>query len=165
MDQDVVFEVSGRSLRPTSPQGDRGFFFSTRSRLEPGIYIARYQVMWPSQLTLTPDAFLAFEVLTWSDDEAEFAGRTERPWTAELIATADNILLIFSIDKEVEVEYRCFASHACNSVHLRALKVKRADRGRVEDWSYTHGATGWPLAHLRNVIVGNSSVCNAKCPH
>jgi radical SAM protein with 4Fe4S-binding SPASM domain len=161
--QDIVFESSGRSLRPAGDSGDRGFFFSTRSHLEAGLYIARFQVLLPRQTP--PDAFLAFEVVVWDGDTPSFAGRSERRWDDELARASDHILLVFPIDHATEVEYRCFASDGCGSVHLRALKVKRADRGHVEDWSYTHGTSAWPLDHLRNVIIGNSSVCNARCPH
>lgn len=165
MSQDIVFESSGRFLRPPAETGDSGFFFSARSRLSPGLYIARFQLAATPERPSAPDAFFAFEALVWKEGRAAFAGRTQRVWNEELLRGADYILLVFSIAAESEVEYRCYASHGRALAHLRALKVKRADRGAVEDWSYTHGATAWPIGHLRNVIIGNSSVCNARCPH
>lgn len=164
MSQDIVFETSGRCLRPRAQDQEQGYFFSARSRLSRGFYVARFQFAPPPEEP-PADAFFAFEALAWASGRAAFLGRTQRAWTQELVEGADNILLAFSTQEDVEVEYRCYASRRCADAHLRALKVKRADRGHLEDWSYTHGSTRWPIERLRNVIVGNSSACNARCPH
>jgi len=166
MTQEIVFETAGRSLRPAPDPSGRGYFFSQRSTLKPGNYIARFQIMLPRELPT--DGFVSFEVLEWTADGGHrFLARSERACDDYLAAHADEILLMFRGESEgpITIEYRCFASHDCANFHLRALKVKHADRGHLEDWNYTHHTAQWPVRALRNVIIGNSSVCNAQCTH
>jgi radical SAM protein with 4Fe4S-binding SPASM domain len=159
-----MFQSSGVSHRPAPHPSGRGYFFSKRHTVDAGIFVARFQVLLPRDLPA--DAFVSFEVVAWlADGGHRFLARTERRCDAGLVENSDNILLMFQSDARLVIEYRCYASHDCANFHLRALKVKHADRGRLEDWSYSHATARWPLERLRNVIIGNSSVCNARCTH
>ena len=162
-EQGIVYRLSGQYRRPARRDGDAGYFFADRPKLKPGNYIARFQLFLPQE---QPDgAHIAVEVATTESGPLRIIARSRREWDEKLVDGADWILLFFSIGSEGTVEFRCWASKCVDHVHLRALTVKRADRGHLEDWSYASDKYPWPPNHLRNVTIGTTGVCNAQCPH
>jgi radical SAM protein with 4Fe4S-binding SPASM domain len=164
--QQVFYEAPMRAARPPLPDGPAGagYFFADHGELPAGLHAARFQVMAPPGL---PEGVrIALEIRRTDRPGGDFLARGEREVDAEFDARADHLLLAFHLPEPAPVELRCWASAASGHFHLRALKVKRADQGELEDWAWAHDTTStWPLSHLDSVVIGNAGQCNASCSH
>ena len=148
---------------PRHRGSEPGLFFSQTTSLPAGRQAARVQVMLP------PDLPGAAELWVELRHAKGGAAVTRRSWPVDgrLVEMADHLMLHYVVTHPARVEIRAGVTGAdAAGFRMRALKIKRADRGDPADWRSTHGAPAtWPLDRLRNVAIGLSGACPASCIH
>ena len=146
---------------PRHRGSDPSCFFTDRFNLAEGWYALRAHVMPPPM----PPAGARLTIDIRDLDSAASVGR--RSWAVDgrFADDADHLMLAFALAAPARLEIRVTVSGGAEGFFLRAVKVKRADRGDTQDWTSTHGQWDWPLDRIANVIVGISGACPASCIH
>lgn len=144
--------------------GTAGYFYcGRRLALEPGQYRAEVAA------DLAADApSVSLEALDWRGDESEFLARTTLTLSPRL-RERSHYTLTFAVYRAATVELRGYLPAGLAASSLKRLRlVRTGEPGAVG--AYTPSAVAppdaaWPIDHIRHIVVGTTSVCNASCTH
>jgi radical SAM protein with 4Fe4S-binding SPASM domain len=167
----IIFHCYGSFFEriPDHEGADSGYFWSLQygEALDPGVYVARFQVLVPS--ACNESARIRLEVLSAHGDDSGLLGRREIKIGPEFHPKSDGLLVFFVVKSSGGVELRCWTSSKLSQFFLRSAQIKRAGQGNIHDpgdWaSCLPEWDTWPIDRIESLVIGISSTCTASCVH
>jgi radical SAM protein with 4Fe4S-binding SPASM domain len=137
-----------------------GRFFSEMTRLPPGAYTARVQIMFSERAAGETVRVGVRSLMSGADlDHLELKA------TPENALLLDHLYLRFRLAEEQIIEIYGLAEANCASTLLRFITLVSADEGDDAESFALQGYHKPSIKDLKCVIFGTTAVCNASCLH
>jgi radical SAM protein with 4Fe4S-binding SPASM domain len=127
--------------------------------LPAGRFGLRLQVVPPAEAPA--GTVLCLDVIPEGRPGAPYA-EAQWPVDAGLAAKADDLGLIFALNRDAAVQIRVWISNRFSETLVRAVTVFEVGADGQPLWPVAEQQI-WPMPMIRNVVIGNSGVCTASC--